>query len=623
MAAQFGRRLRKGATATTVAALVVAALSASQAPGSTLGPADERAAKATEPPGTPVTGNSPYFTDLPPLNTPNKPGTSIDLPVITGPAEAGIPATVLAAYKRAEGTVKGTDPGCRLPWQLLAAIGKVESGQARGGRVDDDGTTLTPILGPQLNGVGFANISDTDNGAYDGDSTHDRAVGPMQFIPSTWAAWGQDGNADGRKDPNNIYDAALAAGRYLCAHDRDLSVQADLDQAILGYNRSREYLRTVMSWFDYYRRGSHEVPDGSGVLPGSSEPDSHNSGSGNGNGLPAVPGGTTPPAGPGTPGTGDTPAPPTTPPATPPSTQPPTTPPATTPPSTQPPTTPPPTTPTPPTQPPAPAPVATLERLGTATVTATEGEKFTDRLRVRAKTSAGKVVVGARVQFQIVGDTDARFPGARTRFTVTTGADGIATAPTLGAGGRTGTFTVRAKALGTSAPAANFTADVKAKPAPAPRSDALVRTSDKELRAETGGSFAEPVEVKATYQGKAAAGVAVTATMVTGDAGASAENDKGPYFKGADGKAVRTLTALKTDADGLLALPKVYADGNAGTYKLRLTTADGVVLTVELTVTAATTAPSTDPTADPSTGSTTDPSTTPSAPSSSTTTPTA
>ncbi|MBO0517868.1 lytic transglycosylase, partial [Streptomyces beijiangensis] len=105
-----------------------------------------------------------------------------------------------AAYKQAQQTVAGTDPGCHLPWQLLAAIGKVESGQARGGRVDAGGTTLSPILGPVLNGVGFANISDTDHGQYDGDSTHDRAVGPMQFIPSTWKTWGQDANGDGKKD---------------------------------------------------------------------------------------------------------------------------------------------------------------------------------------------------------------------------------------------------------------------------------------------------------------------------------------------------------------------------------------------------------------------------------------
>lgn len=597
MAAQFGRRLRKGATATTVAALVVAALSASEAPGSTSLRADGRAAEATEPPGTPVTGNSPYFTDLPPLHTPNKPGTSIDLPVVTGPAEAGIPATVLAAYKRAEENIRDTQPGCRLPWQLLSAIGKVESGQARGGRVDANGTTLTPILGPQLNGVGFANISDTDNGAYDGDPTHDRAVGPMQFIPSTWATWGQDGNGDGRKNPNNIYDAALAAGRYLCAHDRDLSVQGDLDQAILGYNRSREYLRTVMSWFDYYRRDNHEVPDGSGVLPGSGVPDSHvggadgnRGGNGNGRGLPVTPGSTTPPSkpdGPGRdkPGDGDAAKPPKTPPAKPPTTPPPTTPPGTTPPGTTP----------PPARPPAQAPVATLERLGSGNVSATEGEKFADRLRVRARTSAGKTVPGTKVQFQIVGDTAARFAGGETRIVVSTGFDGIAAAPVLSAGDRPGRFVVHAKALGATAPAVAFAGTVKAGPAPAPRSDALARTSDKELKAGTGGSFADTVEVKATYKGKAAAGVGVTATMVTDDADKPVPNDKGPYFKDADGKPVRTLTALKTDANGLLELPGIHTDGNAGTYRLRLTTTDGVVLTIELTVTAATTAPTTDP----------------------------
>ena len=32
----------------------------------------------------------------------------------------------------------------------------------------------------------------------------------MQFIPSTWAGWGVDGNGDGIADPFNIYDAAAA-----------------------------------------------------------------------------------------------------------------------------------------------------------------------------------------------------------------------------------------------------------------------------------------------------------------------------------------------------------------------------------------------------------------------------
>ena len=57
---------------------------------------------------------------------------------------------------------------------------------------------------------------------------------------------GCDGNGDGVADPQNIEDAALAAGRYLCAGGRDLSRQADLEEAILSYNHSSRYLRSVL-----------------------------------------------------------------------------------------------------------------------------------------------------------------------------------------------------------------------------------------------------------------------------------------------------------------------------------------------------------------------------------------
>ncbi len=181
--------------------------------------------------------------------------------------QSGIPATVLRAYRAAETSVARTDPGCRLPWELLAAIGKVESGQARGGAVDRDGTTLGRITGPALDGRGFALIRDTDGGAHDGDTVYDRAVGPMQFLPSTWARWGTDGNGDGRADPNNVFDAALAAGHYLCAGGRDLGRPADLDRAVLSYNHSRSYLRLVRYWLAFYRHGVHTVPDGKGAVP--------------------------------------------------------------------------------------------------------------------------------------------------------------------------------------------------------------------------------------------------------------------------------------------------------------------------------------------------------------------
>ncbi|MFD0505869.1 lytic transglycosylase domain-containing protein [Streptomyces chiangmaiensis] len=204
-----------------------------------------------------MSGDTPYRTGLPPLRTWRKGSAQ----AVTG--GGALPASVFAAYRRAEEELARSAPRCRLRWQLLAAIGQVESGQARGGRVTRDGTTVTPILGPRLTGGAFAVVADSDGGAYDGDTVYDRAVGPMQFIPSTWARWGADGNGDGRTDPNNVYDAALAAGRYLCAGGRDLSNPADLDRAILGYNHSDAYLGTVKAWYAYYLTGRRVVPDAS------------------------------------------------------------------------------------------------------------------------------------------------------------------------------------------------------------------------------------------------------------------------------------------------------------------------------------------------------------------------
>ncbi|CAM5553143.1 lytic transglycosylase domain-containing protein [Streptomyces griseus] len=560
MAAHIRRRLRKGATTTAVAAAAVAALAASQAPAATLadgsaGNGDPKAAgedTASADNDGAATGNSPYYTDLPPLVTPDKPGSSSNLPA-TGSAEAGIPASILAAYKQAEQTVATTDPNCRLPWQLLAAIGKVESGQARGGRVDANGTTTSPILGPALNGQGFALIKDTDGGAYDGDAVHDRAVGPMQFIPSTWASWGQDANGDGRKDPNNIYDAALAAGRYLCANDRDLAIAADLDKAVLSYNRSTEYLRTVRSWFSYYQRGTHEIPDGTGTLPTTPSTPSPNPGPSTGPSAtpspkpsPGKPGGK-PSPGPSKPGGGSTsptPKPPTP-------------------------------TPTPPAET-----FGSLENAGTGPLRATAGQEFDERVSVRARNALGAPLAKVPVTFTVTGNTGTLFTGGKKTVKVTTGADGTATAPALQAGEKAGEFTVTAVA-GVGRPRTlTYAATVTARQA-----DAIARTDEKELLAAPGEKFGHAVTVKATYKDAVAAGVAVTATMVKDPLGLI-DNDKGPYFKDADGKPVRTLTTLTTDADGVLRLPEIFADDTEGTFKLRLTTEGGASVVIELTVRA-------------------------------------
>jgi membrane-bound lytic murein transglycosylase B len=184
---------------------------------------------------------------------------------------AGIPMTVLDAYRKAAQRTNLAQPGCHIPVELIAAIGKVESGHARGGRVDAAGTMLEPILGPTLSGGPFAAIGDTDGGELDGDTTWDRAVGPMQFIPGTWARWRADGNADGHADPQNAYDASLAAGGYLCAGGRDLATPAGLDAAVLSYNNSAAYLSLVRSWMSVYQRGTLAVADITGVDPVSAQ----------------------------------------------------------------------------------------------------------------------------------------------------------------------------------------------------------------------------------------------------------------------------------------------------------------------------------------------------------------
>jgi membrane-bound lytic murein transglycosylase B len=152
-----------------------------------------------------------------------------------------IPPAALKAYQRAALIMQKSAPGCNLTWEMLAGIGRVESDHGRfgGAIVNDDGTTTPRIFGVALNGAGdVAAISDTENGTLDGDTTWDRAVGPMQFLPTTWDVVGVDADGDGIANPHDLDDAALAAGVYLCAGDVDLSDRAQLEQALWRYNPS-------------------------------------------------------------------------------------------------------------------------------------------------------------------------------------------------------------------------------------------------------------------------------------------------------------------------------------------------------------------------------------------------
>jgi Transglycosylase SLT domain len=114
-----------------------------------------------------------------------------------------IPADYLLLYRAAATTCPGMD------WHDLAAIGQVESGH---GRSD----------GPSPSG----------------------AEGPMQFLPSTFAAYAVDGNHDGVLDIWNPADAIFTAAHYLCANGA--GDPNTLDTAIWHYNHADWYVQLVL-----------------------------------------------------------------------------------------------------------------------------------------------------------------------------------------------------------------------------------------------------------------------------------------------------------------------------------------------------------------------------------------
>jgi murein DD-endopeptidase MepM/ murein hydrolase activator NlpD len=104
-----------------------------------------------------------------------------------------------------------------VPWQVLAAINKVESNFGRN-------------MGPSSAG----------------------AIGWMQFLPSTWMEWGVDANGDGVADPWNAADAIFSAARYLDA----AGASTDLYQAVFAYNHADWYVNEVLSLADLYGANS-------------------------------------------------------------------------------------------------------------------------------------------------------------------------------------------------------------------------------------------------------------------------------------------------------------------------------------------------------------------------------
>jgi membrane-bound lytic murein transglycosylase B len=174
--------------------------------------------------------------------------------IVNAPGALGIPTMALSAYRNAEQKMAIAAPGCGLSWNLLAGIGHIESGHASGGAVDARGTAVVPIYGPALDGTlpGNEVIVQSRVGTR---VTFARAMGPMQFLPGTWARYASDGDGDGLADPQNLFDSTLAAARYLCSGGLNLRDPAQVMAAILRYNNSMPYAQNVLGWAAAYATG--------------------------------------------------------------------------------------------------------------------------------------------------------------------------------------------------------------------------------------------------------------------------------------------------------------------------------------------------------------------------------
>lgn len=145
---------------------------------------------------------------------------------------------------------------CGIEWWVLAGISRTEGrhGTYGGAHLEPDGDVSHPIIGIPLTGAGgTAVVGDSDGGALDGDPDYDRAVGPMQFIPTTWSRWGRDGDGDGDRDPQNLYDATAAAAAYLC-NGRSLTTEEGIRAGYFSYNHSVAYVDAVLGNAYAYRQ---------------------------------------------------------------------------------------------------------------------------------------------------------------------------------------------------------------------------------------------------------------------------------------------------------------------------------------------------------------------------------
>lgn len=267
--APLAARLRTALVATTVTACAVASGTLGAAPSGPPGPSGTsgevvEGALRSDVRGVALpTAGSPVV-----LPAGKVAGSGVTRPVRGAGAAGGedvgsIPPVALLAYQRADTVLAEAAPECGVPWNLLAGVGRVESDHGRlgGAEVDEDGVSRPAVVGTALDGTGGTSVvRDTDAGQVDGDAVWDRAVGPMQLLPSTWSVVAVDGDADGERSPDDIDDAALAAAVFLCSDRSGLDSRDDVRAALLRYNRSRAYVSLVMSYARGYAASAAPEP---------------------------------------------------------------------------------------------------------------------------------------------------------------------------------------------------------------------------------------------------------------------------------------------------------------------------------------------------------------------------
>ncbi|MGE5827093.1 MAG: murein transglycosylase [Micromonosporaceae bacterium] len=173
-----------------------------------------------------------------------------------------VPEVAIQAYGYAQYVVAQRDQSCHLSWTTLAGIGQVESqhGQAGGAVLEHSGRSAPPIVGPLLDGQGGRIlVRDTDAGAFDGDPTYDRGMGPLLLVPSVWRTYAADADGDGILDPYDLDDSALALATLLCAGSEDLSKASGWNAAIARVHPGTTYAKSVFTIADDYGQRSRSV----------------------------------------------------------------------------------------------------------------------------------------------------------------------------------------------------------------------------------------------------------------------------------------------------------------------------------------------------------------------------